>query len=82
MREAKDLYERALDKAWREIEAHLRDLAAANPGQKYELVAVRYDPLPGESVIEELPDIPKSSRPQEVQVSVRLRATYVLHAVQ
>ena len=80
MREANDLYEKAADRAWRVIEARLRDLAAASPGKKYELVAVSYEPLPGESVIEELPEAPKSSRPEAVQVSVRLRATYALHA--
>jgi len=40
------------------------------------LVEVSYDPSPGESVIEELPEEPLSSRPKEVEVSVRLRATY------
>ena len=80
VREARDLYERAAEKAWGAIEARLRDLAAASPGTKYELVSVSYDPLPGESVIEELPEVPKSSRPQEVRVSVRLRAAYALHA--
>jgi len=42
------------------------------------LVDVSYDSSPGESVIEELPEQPKSSRPKEVEVAVRLRAAYVL----
>ncbi|MGA2328108.1 MAG: hypothetical protein ABSH05_17660 [Bryobacteraceae bacterium] len=77
--ETGELYRRAAEKAWREIETRLRQLAAAAPGKSLEVVEVSYDPLPGESVIEELPELPKSSRPQAVEVSVRLRATYVLH---
>lgn len=59
-----------------DIEAQLRGLAARTPGKKLQLVEVSYDPSPGESVIEELPEQPLSSRPKEVEVSVRLRATY------
>jgi hypothetical protein len=78
VREAEQLYQRAVASAWLRVEARLRDIAAQNPGRKLEVVQVSYDPSPGESVIEELPDRPKSSRPKEVEVSVRLRATYVL----
>jgi len=78
VREADRLYERAIAEAWRELEARLRRLSAANPGRRYRLVSVSYDPLPGESVIEELPDRPKSSRPDAVEASVRLRATYAV----
>jgi hypothetical protein len=56
----------------------LRDLTASTPGKKPRLLEVSYDPLPGESTIEELPDDPKSSRPQAVEVSVRIIATYTL----
>ena len=79
MREARDAYQRAAARAWTRIEAHWREIAAAARDKKLEVLAVSYDPLPGESVIEELPGQPKSSRPQEVQVSVRLRATYTVH---
>ena len=63
-------------KAWSGLETRLRELEASAPGKEPELLGVRYDPLPGESVIEELPDNPKSSRPQAVEVSVRISATY------
>ena len=78
VREEKELYRKAAEKAWNEIEARLREIASAAPGRKLEVVEVGYDPLPGESIIEELPDGPKSSKPQAVEVSVRLRAVYVL----
>jgi hypothetical protein len=76
VREADELYRRAREKAWAEIETRLRELTAAAPGKEPELVHVSYDPLPGESLIEELPDNPKSSRPQAVEVSVRISVTY------
>jgi hypothetical protein len=76
VREADGLYRRALAKAWAGIEARLQELRASAPGKEPELLAVSYDPLPGESVIEELPDNPKSSRPEAVGVSVRISATY------
>ena len=60
------------------IEAQLKQLSSANPTREFQLVEVSYDPLPGESVIEELPEQPKSSRPKAVEVAVRLRATYSL----
>jgi hypothetical protein len=78
VREADELYRRALEKAWAGIEKRWRDLTASTPGKEPELLEVSYDLLPGESVIEELPDNPKSSRPQAVEVSVRIRATYKL----
>jgi hypothetical protein len=78
VREADELYRRALDKAWAGIEARLRELTASTPGKKPQLLEVSYDAMPGESVIEELPDDPKSSRPQAVEVSVRVLATYAL----
>jgi hypothetical protein len=65
-------------KAWLEIESRLSAIAVQTPGKKLELIDVSYDPSPGESVIEELPELPKSSRPQEVEVSVRLRVTYIM----
>jgi hypothetical protein len=78
VREADELYRRALDKAWAGVETRLRELAASAPGKEPELMEVSYDPLPGESVIEELPDNPKSSHPQAVEVSVKISATYRL----
>ena len=78
VREADELYRRALDKAWAGIEARLRELTASTPGKKPELLQVSYDPWQGESTIDELPDDPKSSRPQAVEVSVRVIATYTL----
>lgn len=79
VREAEAIYRRATAQAWAEIEKRLAQIATAHPGKQLELVEVSYDPLPGESIIEELPEQPKSSRPQAVEVSVRLRATYALH---
>lgn len=76
--EGKELYKRAADQAWTNVEQHLRELAAT-PSRKLELVEVQYDPMLEESVIEELPDQPKSSRPRAVEVAVRLRVTYALH---
>jgi hypothetical protein len=80
VREAKsqELYQRAVARAWSVIQTRLQQLATASPGRKFELVEMSYDPMPGQSLIEELPDQPKSSRPQAVEVSVRLRATYAL----
>jgi len=78
VREADELYRRALDEAWAAIDARLQQLTASTPGKKLKLLQVSYDPLPGESTIEELPDGPKSSRPQAVEVSVRVIATYTL----
>ena len=78
VREDGELYRRAAEKAWDQVEKRLLDISRTAPDKRIELVAVSYDPLPGESVIEELPELPKSSRPQAVEVSVRLRATYVL----
>jgi hypothetical protein len=78
VREADELYRRALAKAWAAINTRLRDLAASAPGKNLKLLEVSYDPSLGESTIEELPDNPKSSRPQAVEVSVRVTATYTL----
>lgn len=78
VREANELYRRALAKAWAGVETRLRELTASAPGKEPQLLEVSYDLLPGESVIEELPDTPKSSRPQAVEVSVRITATYKL----
>jgi len=78
VREANELYGRALDKAWAGIEARLRELTASTPGKEPELLEVSVNPMPGESTIEELPDNPKYSRPQAVEVSVRVSATYTL----
>jgi len=76
--ESQELYQRAAAQAWAAIQTRLQQLATASPGRKFELVEMSYDPLSGQSLIEELPDEPKSSRPQAVEVSVRLRATYAL----
>ena len=76
--ESQELYQRAAAQAWTVIQRRLQQLATASPGRRLELVEVSYDPMPGQSLIEELPDQPKSSRPQAVEVSVRLRATYAL----
>ena len=76
MREEKELLERAAAKAWIEAEKLLAEAAGAAPGKKLEIVEVHYDRLPGDSLIEELPDLPKSSRPDAVEVAVRLRITY------
>ena len=78
VREADELYRRALEKAWAGVEKRLRELTASTPGKEPELLNVSFDLLPGESVIEELPDTPKSSRPQAVEISVRISATYRL----
>lgn len=64
-------------KAWGQVEVRLTELAARLGGTPVP-VKIVYDPLPGESVIDELPDVPKSSRPEVVPVSVRLRVTYRL----
>lgn len=80
VREERELYQKAAEEAWSEIENRLREIAKASPGRKLEIVGVSYDPMPGESIIEELPERPKSSRPQVVEVAVRLRATYALRA--
>jgi hypothetical protein len=74
VREAKGLYETAMLRAWKNIEEQAAGLAA-RAGRKLTPVRISYDPLPGESVIDELPDLPKSSRPEAVPVSVRLRVT-------
>jgi hypothetical protein len=76
--ETQELYGRAAARAWATIEARRAELSSANPARKFQLVEVSYDPLPGESVIEELPDLPKSSRPKAVEVTVLVRATYAL----
>ncbi len=68
----------ATAKAWIEAENRLDGIAAAAPGRKLEIVGVHYDRLPGEALIEELPDEPKSSRPDAVEVAVRLRIQYAL----
>jgi hypothetical protein len=78
VREADELYRRAREKAWAGVETRLRELTASTSGKELEILEVNYDPLPGESVIEELPDNPKSSRPQAVEVSVRISVTYRL----
>jgi hypothetical protein len=78
VREASELYEVATAKAWIDAEMRLSEIAAAAPDKKLEIVSVHYDRLPGESLIEELPDEPKSSRPDAVEVAVRLRIRYAL----
>lgn len=77
--EGKELYERAAAQAWTKVEQRLQELVTASPSGKLELIEIEYDPLLEESLIEELPDQPKSSRPQAVEVAVRLRVTYELH---
>ncbi len=64
--------------AWAEAEKRLGEIAAAAPGKKPEIVNIYYDRLSGESLIEELPDQPKSSRPDAVEAVVRLRIRYAL----
>ncbi len=76
--ETQELYERAVARAWADIQAQLEQFASAHPDRKFELVQVRYDPISDQSLIEELPDDPKSSRPKAVEVSVHLWATYAL----
>jgi hypothetical protein len=76
--ESQELYRRAAARAWAMIEARREELSLPNQARKFQLVEVSYDPLPGESVIEELPDPPKSSRPKAVEVAVLVRATYAL----
>lgn len=76
MREEKELLSKALAEAWEEVEARLRELAERDPAEDFRMVSVSYDPMPGESIIEELPELPKSSRASGVEVSVRLRVTY------
>jgi hypothetical protein len=76
--ESEELYRKATARAWAMIEARREEISLARPEVKPQLVAVSYDPLPDESIIEELPELPKSSRPQAVEVAVRLRATYTL----
>jgi hypothetical protein len=78
VREDRTLYERAVARAWQQIETRLGEIAAAAPGRKLYPVAVEYEHVPGEPVIEELPDTAKSSRPRAVTAAVRLRATYAL----
>lgn len=79
VREEKELYRKAVETAWKSIEARLREIASAAPGKEVEIVEAVYDASPGESIIEELPDGPKSSKPQAVEARVRLRVVYVLH---
>lgn len=67
-----------MEQAWAAIQARIQQLAAANPGRKFKLEGVTYSPSIGQSQIEELPDQPTSSRPQAVEVSVRLAATYAV----
>lgn len=77
MREGKDLYDDAVANAWAKVEKTLELLRDQAPGRNLQLLSVSYDALPGESVIDELPDQPKSSRPQAVAVTVELRAVYI-----
>ncbi len=77
--EGKELYQRAGAQAWTKIQERLRELTAASPNRKLQVIEVQYDPLMEQSLIEELPDQPKSSRPQAVEVTVCLRVTYELH---
>ena len=79
MREADRLYDVAFAKAWVESQGKLDAVAQAAPGMKLEVLEVHYDRLAAESLIEELPDQPKSSRPEAVEVAVRLRIRYALH---
>lgn len=78
VREEKELYRKAVDAAWKSIEQRLRAIASAAPGKKLEVVEALYDASPGESIIEELPDGPKSSKPQAVEARVSLRVVYIL----
>ncbi len=76
--QGKELHERAAAQAWAEVEQRLSDLVAASPSRRLRVIEVEYDPLLEESLIEELPEQPKSSRPRAVEVAVRLRVTYEL----
>jgi hypothetical protein len=77
--EANELYQRAADQAWVNIEERVRQLSASVPSKKLRLIQVQYEPsMDQQSLIDELPEQPKSSRPQAVEVRVRLRATYEL----
>ena len=71
------MYDKAIANAWADVQKTLKALTEAEPTRKLQLWSVSYDPLPGESVIEELPEQPKSSRPQAVTVAIRLRAVYL-----
>ncbi len=77
--EGSELYQRAAQQAWSNVEKRVTEFGASAPGKKLRLIQVQYEPsMDQESVIDELPEQPKSSRPQAVEVRVRLRATYEL----
>lgn len=76
MREDKELYRQAVSDAWKTIDAKLRDLAKSRPHRPFVIKQIVYDPMPGDSIIEELPERAKSSRPWEIEVAARLQITY------
>jgi hypothetical protein len=75
VREADPLISKASQAAWLKIGEQIRAIEAEQK-QTTEIVSVAMDTLPGDSIIEELPETPKSSRPGAVPVRVRLRVTY------
>jgi hypothetical protein len=77
--EVSELYQRAAEEAWLNVEKRARELGTSMPGKKLRLIQVQYEPsMDQESVIDELPERPKSSRPQAVEARVHLRVTYEL----
>jgi len=72
------LEDRATANAWAEVQKALKTLTELEPDRKLRVLSVGYDPLPGESVIEELPEQPKSSHPQAVTFAVRLTVVYIV----
>lgn len=76
MRESSTLYRQAADAAWREIQKRLEVIKKKLGDPKVELVEARYDGDSFLSLVDELPDEPKSPDPGRVEIRVAIEAHY------
>ncbi len=69
-------YERATEAAWEAIREKLELIRRRLGIESVELVGVRYDRDSAVSIIDELPDEPKSPHPEHVEIRVVLEVNY------
>ncbi len=76
MRENSTPYRQAADAAWREIQNRLEAIKKKLGDPRVELVEVSYDGDSFLSLVDELPDEPKSPDPGGVEIRVAIEAHY------
>ncbi|HYK89612.1 MAG TPA: hypothetical protein VE398_12625 [Acidobacteriota bacterium] len=76
MRASPELYHQAMDAAWQKIQSRLEAIKKMLNIRDVELVELTYDGDSSVSLVDELPDEPKSSSPDHIEVRVTVEACY------